>query len=221
MIATSDRHTQFGRALANADVSGKRVSGISVIWPGWSREPFVKIGLSKNIYTRSMHGYRHYMPFDHPGNSFDLVGYMVCHPDLLRKCEARAHALTDDANGWTSPPHDKEWRHWTGPLSPTQSVYTAIANLLAATRTTVDGIWYVFERGTGKILRRGGAHSYLDQASVIPLAPNVTTRAHQQVRKHGMVEVIDGSVVGVNARRLRDSQEPQQLSQLPYTGRNL
>ncbi|KAJ1617142.1 hypothetical protein T492DRAFT_1134111 [Pavlovales sp. CCMP2436] len=75
-----DRATQVGRALANANVSGKRVSGIYIIWPGWSEVPFVKLGLTTNIFSRAMNGYSHYMPHAAPGNSFDLVG---CRPQRV------------------------------------------------------------------------------------------------------------------------------------------
>lgn len=215
MIATTDRHTQFGRALANANIKGDRVSGVYILWPGWSRVPFVKIGMTKSIYARLYSSYHHSMPDDHPGNSFDIVGFMVCHPELARKREARAHELTNNLSGWSAPEFDKEWRHWNGPLS---KVYEAIANLLISIRTQVDGIWYTFERGTGKIVRRGGWHASLDQASVIPLAPNVLTRtmSRRGTRKIGSVQIIDGSVVGVDGstRHLRDSKKPEELYEL-------
>ncbi|KAJ1638660.1 hypothetical protein T492DRAFT_833579 [Pavlovales sp. CCMP2436] len=142
-----DRNTQVGRTLANANVSGKRVSGIYVIWPGWSKVPFVKLGLTTNIYSRAMNGYSHYMPYSEPGRSFDLVGYLVVAPSLVSTRETRVLNLASKQNGWETPPRDKEWRRW---LEAPGDVHMAIAQLLAALRTTVNGLWYTFERGTEK-----------------------------------------------------------------------
>ncbi|KAJ1625113.1 hypothetical protein T492DRAFT_844214 [Pavlovales sp. CCMP2436] len=95
------------------------------------------------------------MPFADPGRSFDLVGYMVVAPSLVRARETSVLNLASKQNGWETPPHDKEWRRWLGASG---DVYMAIAKLLATLRTTVDGLWYTFERGTGKILMQGGSH---------------------------------------------------------------
>lgn len=218
----AERHTQFGRALANANISGKRASGIYILIPGWSKEPFVKIGLTKNIYTRTLHGYSHYMPHDHPGNSFDLVGYLVVNDTLLRPRERRALEYTENLNGWEAPDFDREWRHWRG---RPEDFYTAIKQLLISTRTAVDGHWYTFERVSGRILHRGGLNSAMDQASIIPLAPNATTRTgyKEGVNQKGKVAVdSDGMVVALDGtRRFRNSEAAKQFYQLPYTGRNL
>ncbi|KAJ1629948.1 hypothetical protein T492DRAFT_840410 [Pavlovales sp. CCMP2436] len=186
MSDTVERNTQVGWALVNANVSGKRVSGIYIIWPGWSKVPFIKLGLTTNIYSRAMHGYSHYMPFADPGRSFDLVGYMVVAPSLFRARETSVLNLVSKQNGWETPPHDKDWRRWLGASG---DVYMAIAKLLTTLRTTVDGLWYTFERGTGKILMQGGSHISLDQALVLPLIPNVFTRSlwGRNVRQAGKV----------------------------------
>ncbi|KAJ1626742.1 hypothetical protein T492DRAFT_842921 [Pavlovales sp. CCMP2436] len=192
MSDTVERNTQVGRALANANVSEKRVSGIYIIWPGWSNVPFMKLGLTTNIYSRAMNGYSHYMPFADPVRSFDLIGYMVVAPSLVRARETSVLKLASKQNGWETPLHDKEWRRWLGASG---DVYMAIAKLLATLRTTVDGLWYSFERGTGKILMQGRSHISLDQALVLPLIPNVLTRSlwGRNVRQAGKVQVIIGS----------------------------
>ncbi|KAJ1616822.1 hypothetical protein T492DRAFT_850543 [Pavlovales sp. CCMP2436] len=172
MSDTVERNTQVGRALTNANVSGKRVSGIYIIWPGWSKVPFMKLGLTTNIYSRAMNGYSHYMPFADPGRSFDLVGYMVMAPSLVRARETSVLNLASKQNGWETPPHDKEWRCWLGASG---DVYMAIAKLLATLRTIVDGLWYTFERGTGKILMQGGC--YLSFQTYLPGACGAETRS--------------------------------------------
>ncbi|KAJ1637209.1 hypothetical protein T492DRAFT_834714 [Pavlovales sp. CCMP2436] len=229
MPDTVERNTQVERALAIANVSGNRVSGIFIIWSGWSKVPFMKLGLTTNIYSRAMNGYSHYMPFADPGRSFDLVGYMVVAPSLVRARETRVLNLASKQNGWETPPHDMEWRHWLGASG---DVYMAIAKLLDTLRTTVDGLWYTFERGTGKILRQGGSHISLDQALVLPLIPNVLTRSlwGRNVRQAGKVQVIIGSGGGATVagadnnrttRRFRDALSPEPLYQLTYSGCNL
>ncbi|KAJ1631167.1 hypothetical protein T492DRAFT_839428 [Pavlovales sp. CCMP2436] len=132
------------------------------------------------------------MPFADPVRSFDLIGYMVVAPSLVRARETSVLKLASKQNGCETPPHDKEWRRWLG-LSG--DVYMAIAKLLATLRPTVDGLWYTFERGTGKILMQGGSHISLDQALVLPLIPNVLTRSlwGRNVRQAGKVQVIIGS----------------------------
>ncbi len=110
-----------------------------------------------------MHGYSHYMPYSALGKSFDLVGYLVVSPTLVRTRETRVLSMANKENRWEAPPHDKEWRRWLG---DSDSVYAAVAKLLTELRTAVDGIWYVFERGTGKIMKQGGSHVTLDQASI-------------------------------------------------------
>ncbi|KAJ1619607.1 hypothetical protein T492DRAFT_848436 [Pavlovales sp. CCMP2436] len=171
MSDTVERNTQVGRALANANVSGKRVSGIYIIWPGWSKVQVMKLGLTTTIYSY-----------------FDLVGYMVVAPSLVRARETSVLNLASKQNGWETPPHDKEWRRWLGASG---DVYMAIAKLLATLRTTVDGLWYTFERGTGKVLMQGGSHILLDQALVLPLIANVLTRSlwGRNVRQAGKVQM--------------------------------
>ncbi|KAJ1635611.1 hypothetical protein T492DRAFT_835915 [Pavlovales sp. CCMP2436] len=148
------------------------------------------------------------MPFADPSRSFDLVGYMVVAPSLVRARETSVLKLASKQNGWETPLHDKEWRRWG-------DVYMAIAKLLATLRTTVDGLWYTFERGTGKILMQGGSHISLDQALVLPFIPNVLTRSlwGRNVRQAGKVQVIIGSGGGATVagadnnrttRRFRD-----------------
>jgi len=215
-----DRATQVGRALANANVSGKRVSGIYIIWPGWSEVPFVKLGLTTNIFSRAMNGYSHYMPHAAPGNSFDLVGYLVVSPSLVRARETRVLNLASEQSGWGTPPRDKEWRRWLGAPG---DFHAAIAQLLAALRTTVDGLWYTFERGTGRILKQGGSNTSLNQDLVLPFIPNVLTRSlwGRNVRQVGKVQVIGrgggATVAGVDngtTRRFRDARSPEPLYQL-------
>ncbi|KAJ1623467.1 hypothetical protein T492DRAFT_1125637 [Pavlovales sp. CCMP2436] len=121
-----------------------------------------------------MNGYGHYMPYAEPGWLFDLVGYLVVSPSLVRARETRVLNLASKQNGWETQPRDKEWRRWLGAPG---DVHVAIAKLLAALRTTVDGLWYTFKRGTGRILRQGSSHISHNQDLVLPLIPNVLTRS--------------------------------------------
>ncbi|KAJ1622438.1 hypothetical protein T492DRAFT_1062539 [Pavlovales sp. CCMP2436] len=151
-----------------------------------------------------MNGYGHYMPHAAPSHSFDLVGYLVVSPSLVRARETRVLNLASEQNGWETPPRDKE--------------------------CTVDGIWYTFERGTGRILKQGGSNTSLNQDLVLPFIPNVLTRSlwGRNVRQVGKVQVIGRgggtTVAGVDdetTRRFRDARSPEPLYQLTYRGRNI
>ncbi|KAJ1635969.1 hypothetical protein T492DRAFT_835626 [Pavlovales sp. CCMP2436] len=78
------------------------------------------------------------MPYTAPGKSFDLVGYLVVSPTLVRTRETRVLSMANKENGWEAPSHDKEWRRWLG---ASDGVYNAVAKLLTDLRTAVDGIW--------------------------------------------------------------------------------
>ncbi|KAJ1629208.1 hypothetical protein T492DRAFT_1012652 [Pavlovales sp. CCMP2436] len=147
-----------------------------------------------------MNGYSHYMPHAAPGNSFDLVGYLVVSPSLVRARETRVLNLAKPGE-----------------------FQAAIAQLLAALRTTVDGIWYTFERETGRILKKGGSNTSLNQDMVLPFIPNVLTRSlwGRNVRQAGKVQVIGrgggATVAGVDngtTRRFRNARSPEPLYQL-------
>ncbi|KAJ1615709.1 hypothetical protein T492DRAFT_851389, partial [Pavlovales sp. CCMP2436] len=123
--------------------------------------------------------------------------------------------LASEQNGWETPPRDKEWRRWLGEPG---AVHSAIAQLRAALRTTVDGIWYTFERGSGKIIRQGGSHTSLNQDVVLSFVPNVLTRSlwGRNVRQVGKVQVIGrgggATVAGLDVTlRLRDARSPEPL----------
>ncbi|KAJ1625820.1 hypothetical protein T492DRAFT_1036885 [Pavlovales sp. CCMP2436] len=161
-----------------------------------------------------MNGYSHYIPHAAPGHSFDLVGYLVVSPSLVRARETRVLNLASEQNGWETPPRDKEWRRWLGAPG---DFHAAIAQLLAAlrTRTTVDGIWVA---------------RTLNQDLVLPFIPNVLTRSlwGRNVRQVGRVQVIErgggATVAGVDdgtTRRFRDARSPEPLYQLTYRGRNI
>ncbi|KAJ1616808.1 hypothetical protein T492DRAFT_1134940 [Pavlovales sp. CCMP2436] len=166
-----------------------------------------------------MNGYSHYMPYAEPGRSFDLVGYLVVSPSLVRARETRVLNLASKQNGWEIPPRDKEWRRWLGAPG---DVHVALAQLLAALRTTVDGLWYTLERGTGRILRQGGSHISLNQDLVLPLIPNVLTRSlwgRNVIVGRGGGATVAGVDDGTT-RRFRDARSPEPLYQLTYLGRN-
>ncbi|KAJ1617150.1 hypothetical protein T492DRAFT_850306 [Pavlovales sp. CCMP2436] len=143
------------------------------------------------------------MPYSAPGKSFDLVGYLVVSPTLVRTRETRVLSMANKENGWEAPPHDKEWRRWLG---ASDGVYNAVAKLL-----TDLGIWYIFERGTGKIMKQGGSHVTLDQASIFPLVRNVLTRSlwRQNVRQVGKVQVTIGRGVEDALHREKHLMAPQ------------
>ncbi|KAJ1625457.1 hypothetical protein T492DRAFT_843906 [Pavlovales sp. CCMP2436] len=97
------------------------------------------------------------MPYSAPGKSFDLVGYLVVSPTLVRTRKTRVLSMANKENVWEAPSHDKEWRRWLG---ASDGVYNAVAKLLTDLRTAVDGIWEKHMMtprdfgDVGKILRR-------------------------------------------------------------------
>ncbi|KAJ1620396.1 hypothetical protein T492DRAFT_1129227 [Pavlovales sp. CCMP2436] len=59
---------------------------------------------------KPMNGYSHYMPYADPGRSFDLVGYLIVAPSLVRARKTRVLNLASKPNGWETPPRDKDNR---------------------------------------------------------------------------------------------------------------
>ncbi|KAJ1630641.1 hypothetical protein T492DRAFT_839866 [Pavlovales sp. CCMP2436] len=104
------------------------------------------------------------------------------------ECKRKSHYMPFAEPGRSfdlTSPHDKEWLRWLG--APGDE-YKAIANILKNLRTTVDGLWCTFERGTGKV---------------------------QVVIGRGRGATVAGVD---NTRRFRDAHTHEKLYQLPYTG---
>ena len=143
--------TQFTAAMNNAGILGK--GGLYILQPAMlgPRSRIYKFGMTKDISKRIYSGYRHAYPFCAGG--FRLMAFLVTSPDLAFKREAKLMQLSNPGHGFTKFQYDREWRQ--AHVKSNKEFHDKLASLWGATRTQVDGNWYIFDK-TGEIVRRGG-----------------------------------------------------------------
>jgi hypothetical protein len=158
-------------AMKAADIKSK--AGLYILRPRMlGRRSVYKLGQTTNADAR-LHGtYR----TDYPlvADSFELLGFLVTHPDHSRTREAKMLKVALQY-GFKKAPHDSEWFTYTG-----SDIVSDTADLFAAVRAPIDGNFFVFGPA-GKIKVKGGRQGIntfgLDHSNVIKPLPAVTTRS--------------------------------------------
>jgi hypothetical protein len=186
MVVSVSPQVQAAMKAAGIDREG-HTSGLYVFQPGWARRHnLLKFGHSTVIGSRFG---TYHTAWPEAAGGMVLLAFLRVGERYVKSRETKMLALTAPGHGFTkSNARDDEWRTF----HRKSDVGDALFDVMRATRQQTDGNFWIFDQGTGAILRHGGRAMHLGPAK--DFGPNVTLRSDPFRRSVGYVLPAGGAV---------------------------